>query len=222
MSDKIDSAISLDEMRRTLYSAVVCDALDALGYRKQSPLLRFPVRTTAAGVLVGRCKTTLWEDSAGADPDPYAEELAAVDSCTADDVVIVAARSLRSGTWGELLSTAARNAGCVGAIVDGCVRDVAMMRAMGFAVFARSTSPRDSRDRQRVIEYDVPVEIEGVTFRPGELVFADEDGVVVVPRQIEREALESAWKKVHEESEVREAIAAGMKAAEAYARYRVL
>ena len=68
-----------------------------------------------------------------------------------------------------------------------------------------------------MIEYDVPVEIEGVTFRPGELVFADEDGVVVVPRQIEREALERARKKVHDESEVREAIAAGMKAAEAYA-----
>src|SRR5439155_20935956 len=106
----------------------------------------------------GRCKTTWWADMAHADPKTYELELAAVDGCQPDDVLIAAANgSVRSGIWGELLTTAARNQGCVGAIVDGMVRDVAKMRAMQFPVFARGTCTYDSKDRQRVIDVDVPV-----------------------------------------------------------------
>src|SRR5919199_2969568 len=138
--------ITLPMMRQAFTSAVVCDALDAEGHPRQSP--RVPLRPlTVDTVLVGRCKTTLWADMAHPDPKPYELELIAVDSCRPDDVLIAAANgSLRSGVWGELLSTAARNAGCVGAIVDGAVRDVRRMRAMGFPVFARHTCPYDSKD----------------------------------------------------------------------------
>jgi regulator of RNase E activity RraA len=124
--------------------------------------------------------------------------------------------------WGELLSTACRNTGCVGAIVDGAARDVGKMRALGFPVFARGTSPYDSLHRQRVIDLDVPVEIAGVRFAPGDLVFADEDGVVVVPQTVEDEAIARAWKKVHSENEVRDAIRAGMKATDVFAKFGIL
>jgi regulator of RNase E activity RraA len=215
-------AITLDMMRQSLYSAVVADALDALGYKHQSP--RVPLRPlTSESLLVGRCKTTLWSDMAHVDPRPYELELAAVDGCRADDVLIAAAGgSMRSGIWGELLSTAARNQGCIGAIVDGAVRDVAKMRQMGFAVFARGTCVYDSQNRQRVIDLDVPVEIDGVRFSPGDLVFADLDGVVVVPRAIEEKAIRAAWDKVHAENVTRDAIRGGMKATEAYKKYGVL
>lgn len=209
-------------MRQSLFSAVVCDALDAEGLTHQSP--RVPLRPlTTAGVLVGRCRTTLWADMAHADPRPYALELRAVDACRPDDVLIAAAGgSMRSGIWGELLSTAARTAGCVGAIVDGAVRDQRRMRAMGFQVYARGQCIYDSKDRQRVIDLDVPVEIDGVAFAPGDLVFADEDGVVVVPRRVEDAVIRRAWEKVHAEDQVRKAIAGGMKATEAYATFGVL
>jgi 4-hydroxy-4-methyl-2-oxoglutarate aldolase len=214
--------ITLDQMRQSLYSAVVCDALDAEGLTRQSP--RVPLRPmTTAGVLVGRCRTTLWADMAHPDPRPYELELRAVDACRADDVLIAAAGgSVRSGIWGELLSTAAAKSGCVGAIVDGAVRDVRQMRAMQFAIYARATCIYDSKDRQRVIDLDVPVEIGGVAFAPGDLVFADEDGVVVVPRHAEDAVIRRAWEKVHAENRVREAIAAGMKASEAFATFGIL
>jgi regulator of RNase E activity RraA len=214
--------ITLDQMRQSLTSAVVCDALDAEGLPRQSP--RVPLRPlTTTSVLVGRCKTTLWADMAHTDPRPYDLELRAVDACRPDDVLITAAAgSMRSGIWGELLSTAAMNGGCVGAIADGAVRDVARMRAMGFAVFARGTCIYDSRDRQRVIDIDVPVEIDGVRFAPGDLVFADEDGVVVVPQHVEDAVIRRAWDKVHAENEVRDAIKAGMKATDAFAKFGVL
>ncbi|OWK43903.1 RraA family protein [Fimbriiglobus ruber] len=214
--------ITLAGMRACFTAAVVCDALDAEGYPRQSPRIRLEPLTTD-GVLIGRCKTTLWADMAHNDPRPYELELRAVDSCRPDDVLICAAGgSMRSGVWGELLSTAARNAGCVGVVVDGAVRDVVRMRHMQFPAFAKGTVIYDSKDRQRVIDFDVPVEIDGVTFAPGDLVVADADGVVVVPRAVEGKVIRRAWEKVHAETEVREAIRNGMKATEAFQRYGVL
>jgi 4-hydroxy-4-methyl-2-oxoglutarate aldolase len=214
--------ITLEMMRQSLYSAVVCDALDALGLRNQSP--RVPLRPlTVPGVVIGRCKTTLWADMFHEDPKPYELELQAVDSCQPDDVIIAAAGgSQHSGVWGELLSTAAKNRGCVGAIIDGAARDVAPMRRMGFPVFARGTCVYDSRDRQRVIDVDVPVEIDGVRFAPGDLVIADEDGVVVVPRQVEEKAIQCAWEKVNAENVVRDEIRAGARAADVFKKHGVL
>lgn len=222
MSAPMPSEITLTMMRESLYSAVVSDALDGLGFRHQSP--RVPLRPlTVTGLMVGRCKTTLWADMFHVDPKPYELELRAVDSCQPDDVVIAAAGgSVHSALWGELLSTASRNTGCVGAIVDGAVRDVRKMREMNYAVYARAVNVYDSLNRQRVIDLDVPVEIAGVRFSPGDLVFADEDGVVVVPREVEREAIGRAWEKVHAENQVRDAIRGGLKATEAFARYGIL
>lgn len=209
-------------MRAELYSAVVSDALDGLGYPHQSPRLPLPP-WTGGGLLVGRCKTTLWVDMAHVDPRPYELELQAVDACQPDDVLIAAAGgSMRSGIWGELLTTAAKNSGCVGAIIDGAIRDVNKIRPMNFPVYARGTCVYDSLNRQRVVDVDITVEIEGVTFAPGDLVFADEDGVVVVPQAVEQEAIQRAWAKVHAENEVRDAIRNGMKAVDAFAKYGVL
>ena len=222
MSTQNPPAITLDTLRRSLYSAVVADALDAFGRRHQSP--RISLRPlTCSGVLIGRCRTTLWADMAHADPQPYEKELQAVDGCRPDDVLIAAAGgSMRSGIWGELLSTASSNRGCVGAIIDGAVRDVSKMTAMGFPVFARGTCVYDSKDRQRVIDVDVPVEIEGVTFEPGDLVIADIDGVVVIPQEIEAQVVQHALDKVHGENAVRAALLEGMPATEAYRRFGVL
>jgi 4-hydroxy-4-methyl-2-oxoglutarate aldolase len=218
----VPKEITLSMVRESLYSAVLGDALDGLGYTNQSPSVELRPMTGCLKIA-GRCKTTLWADMAHADPKPYELELIAVDGCKTDDVLIAAAAgSMRSGIWGELLSTAARNSGCVGAIVDGAVRDVTKMTAMGFPVFARGTNIRDSLNRQRVVDIDVPVEIGGVVCHPGDLVMIDVDGMIVVPQAIEREALQRAWAKVHDENITRDAILNGMKAVDAYKKYGVL
>ncbi len=158
-----------------------------------------------------------------ADPSPYELELQAVDNCQPGDVLVAAAGgSGRSGIWGELLSTAARNSGCSGALVHGAIRDVRQIREMQFPVFATSTCVYDSMNRQRVIDLDVPVEMKGVVFEPGSLVFCDPDGVVVVPLEVEREAIDRALEKVEAENVTRNEILKGMKAGEAYRKYGVL
>lgn len=94
--------------------------------------------------------------------------------------------------------------------------------AMEFPVYARARCIYDSLNRQRVIDLDVPVEIDGVVFAPGDLVVADADGVVVVPQKVEAEVLRLALAKVQGENRVRDAIRKGMSATEAYATFGVL
>lgn len=214
--------ITLDMIREKLFTAVVSDALDSAGYREQS-IANLLKPMTGVNLLVGRARTTAWEDIDHEDPAPYELELQAVDGCQPHDVLIAAAEgSERSGIWGELLSTAARNRGCVGAIVHGAIRDIAPMREMEFPVFASSACPYDSLHRQRVTAVDIPVTIGGLTFNPGDLVIADEDGLVVVPAAVEREVIRAAWEKVHAESVTRDAIRGGMSAGEVYQKYGVL
>lgn len=218
----MSQTITLPMMRESLYSAVVADALDSVGLRNQSP--RLPLRPfTGDQLLVGRCRTSLWADMFHADPRPYELELKAIDACQPDDVMVCAAAgSMHSALWGELLSTAAQNGGCVGAIVDGATRDIAKIRPMSFPVYARGTSVYDSLHRQRAIDLDVPVEIGGVKFSPGDLVFADLDGIVVVPLEVEAEVIRRAWDKVHTENRIRDAIRGGMKATKAFETFGVL
>tara|TARA_R110002095_G_scaffold10009_1_gene15169 strand:+ start:1060 stop:1728 length:669 start_codon:yes stop_codon:yes gene_type:complete len=222
MNKPLPESITLDMMRESLHSAIICDALDSIGLTNQSPRKELLPMTVEA-VVVGRCKTSLWADMYHVDPRPYELELQAVDSIEADEVIIAAASgSMRSGIWGELLSTVVKHRGCVGAIIDGAVRDVRQMRSMQFPVWAVGTSPYDSKDRQRIIDVDVPVEIGGVVFSPGDLVFADVDGIAVVPQAVETEVIQLAWVKVHEENIFRDSIKNGMSATEAFAKYGIL
>ena len=213
---------TFSQLRDVLYSAVVADACDQFGLREQSLRCELPIRTTS-NVLIGRCRTSVWEDLDQEDPSPYELELKLVDSCQPDDVVINAASgSKRSGIWGELLSTAAANRGCAGVIVDGAVRDIGKMRNMEFAVFAASACVYDSCHRQRVTAMDQPVAVGGVTIHSGDIVIADEDGVVIVPQSQANEILNAAWEKVFAENVTRDAIKAGMGAVAAYAKYGIL
>ena len=213
---------ALDEIRDRLYSAVIADALDALGFRQQSPTIEFKA-FAHIHKMVGRAKTTLWADLYHEDPKPYELELQAVDACQPGDVLVAAAAgSTRSGIWGELLSTAAKNRGCRGALVHGAIRDIAQIRAMQFPVFATASSIYDSLHRQRVTDLDVVVEMGGVKIEPGSLVFCDIDGIVIIPLEVEEEVLVRAMEKVDAENVTRDAIKAGMKATEAYKKYGVL
>lgn len=216
------SDFTLSHLRQHLYSAVVSDALDAAGYRNQCLDVALH-HYTGSNTLLGRARTSLWEDIDFTDPEPYKLELELVDDCQLDDIIIAAAHgSTRSGIWGELLSTAANNRGCVGAIIHGAVRDIAPMRRMGFTVFASAACPYDSLHRQRVISRDSPVQIGSVTIHRGDLILADEDGCVVIPQAIAPQILQAAWDKVHAENTVRDAIRDGMSASAVFEKFGIL
>src|SRR6185295_14733910 len=124
--------------------------------------------------------------------------------------------------WGELLTTAALQRGAVGAVTDGFVRDVRAIRNMKFPVFHGGIAPLDSKGRGKVVAIDVPIECAGVRIEPGDLIFGDVDGVVVVPRRAEDEVLSRAFQKVASENRTRDELLQGAKLGEVFDRYGVL
>lgn len=164
-------------------AALVSDALDELGLREQvmAPGL---LPLTAGTVLTGPVLTVQVETTTTVlDPDdPYRSEIEAVGALRPGHVPLYSApQGNRAALWGELFSHAALSQGAAGAIVDGFVRDTRQMRALGFPVFSRGTSPLDTRARARVSDVGSPLVVGGVSVATGDVVVADDDGVVVVP-----------------------------------------
>jgi len=215
---------TLDAVRSTLFASVLSDCLDQAGYRRQALPSRIrPLDDTA--VMVGRARTAAFMEVYHAPPgdNPYALEIALVDSLQLGEIPVFACSNpLRVGPWGELLSTAAKVRGAAGALMDGCVRDIKAIRAMGFPVFHGGIAPLDSKGRGKIMAIDVPVECGGVEVRSGDLVFGDADGVVVVPQRAEQAVLALAFEKVRGERNTLRDLQRGDKLADVFARYGIL
>ena len=203
-----------------LYTPVVADVLDRLGFRNQSfhPRVRpiWPDAKAAGFALT--VQTVPARELAPA--HPYAGELAAVDSLQPGDVLVVSESAC--SFWGELLSTAARYRGCRGVILDGPTRDSRAILDMGFPVFHVGFHPADSLGRLDVVGHNLPVNCGGVLVYPGDLVLADHDGVVAIPLAAAEETLKLAEEKVSGENLVRTALAGGMSTQEAFAKFGIL
>jgi regulator of RNase E activity RraA len=150
-------------IERNLYTAVLSDALDDLGIRDRAMYEHLrPVSDDL--VFAGWARTVSCVDLHYTPEDPYALEIEALDSVLPGEVVVVGTgESKRNAPWGELLSTAAMARGARGAVVDGLIRDVKKILALGFPVFAAGMKPVDSRGRGVVMGYNVPVECGRVT-----------------------------------------------------------
>ena len=211
-----------DMMEDQLYAAVISDALDAAGYREQA--LRHTIRPlNATTIVVGRAMPVLCVDVYEIPDEPYQQEIAAVDSLKQNDVFVCSTnQSTRNCIWGELLSTAARARGARGAIIDGFIRDARQILEMGFPVFTTGLSPVDSNGRGDVIAYNVPIECGGVTVNPGDIVFGDADGVVVIPQAAETEVITAAVEKVSGENRTRDELRTGATLREVYDKYGIL
>ena len=205
-----------------LYTAVIADSLDELGYRQQA--MREDLRPLFPNAcFAGWARTIACVDMFHVPEDPYAKEIEAVDSFLAGEVAVVStADSKRNAPWGELLSTAARARGARGAVVDGLVRDVRKIEAIGFPVFARGIKPVDSRGRGIVVDYNVPVDCGGVLVNPGDLVFADYDGVMVIPAEVLPEVIRLATDKATRENHTRDELMRGAYLRDVYEKYGVL
>lgn len=205
-----------------LYTAVIADALDELGFhdRAMSENLR-PLSPEAK--FAGWARTILCHDVHYRPANPYELEIEAVDSILPGEAVVVSTgESRRNAPWGELLSTAAQARGARGAVVDGLVRDVRIIQQLGFGVFATGIKPVDSIGRGVVIDYNVPVLCGGIVVTPGDLVFADYDGVVVIPVSVVDQVIELALRKVTKENHSRTALKNGAYLRDVYAKYGVL
>ena len=213
-----------DWIRQHLYVAAVCDILDGLGYQQQAMHQRLRPLDSANCVFVGRARTIRWmETDYVVEEDPYGVEIEAMDSLKPGDVPIHSTDyGGTNAPWGELMSTVAKRNGAVGCVCDSQIRDCQKIIKIGFPVFYRGIRPLDSKGRARVMAYDVSVKCGEVLVHPGELVFADFDGVVAVPKTVEEEVLRLAQEKIGKENDSRRGLLMGRTLRDVYNQYRVL
>jgi len=211
-----------DMMRDRLSAAVISDVIDSLGAREQA--MRADIRPVYPGaIVVGRAYTALTADIFKVIDDPYQKEIEAVDSLKPNDVMVVCTnQSKRTCFWGELLSTAAQARGARGIVIDGYTRDVAQITAMKFPAFATGMRVVDSAGRSIVIDHGCPVNCGDVIVKPGDIIFGDIDGVIVVPKELEKEVIPLALEKAGKEDLLREELRKGTLLRDAYNKYGVL
>ncbi len=216
--------------RRELFSAVIGDVMDTMGLQNQflPPEIQ-PLRDDM--IVVGRAATVLAADDVGGEgPDrittslnrPFGLMLRALDELKPNDVYVCTGNSPRYALWGELMSTAARNRGAVGCVVNGYSRDTRGILALGFPTFSMGRYAQDQRARGKVIDIGCAIRFGQVLVRPGDVIFGDVDGVCVIPREAEEEVLARALEKATGERRVFEAIKKGMGAQEAWDKFGIL
>jgi regulator of RNase E activity RraA len=217
-------------LKEELFTAVVGDVLDAMGYRRQFlPAGIRPLDSSAkiAGRAMPVLEADVHSDGTPQSGGPLAQKpfglmLEALDDLKPAEIYIATGASLRYALWGGLMSTRATHLKAAGAILDGYVRDAAEIEALGFTVFCRGLYAQDQGPRGKVIDFRSAIEIDGVRIEPGDLLYGDREGVLVIPRAAEEEAIRRALEKARTEGAVAVAIRGGMSACEALAKFGVM
>ena len=216
-----------ETIRQKLFTAVVGDVLDTLGYRKQ--FLPQPIKPLVPDTkLVGRAMTVLEADYLDGDGNgplsdkPFGVMFKALDDLKPGEIYIASGSSFDYALWGGLMSTRAQHLNAAGAILNGFIRDTAEIRKLGFPVFSRGSYAQDQGVRGKVLDYRVPISVEGVLVNDGDLIFADDEGVLIIPAAVETEAVSAALDKVATENKVAIAIRGGMSTQEAFETFGVM
>lgn len=215
-------------MKKYLYTAVVGDIMDQMGfYRQFLPPQIAPVNSEM--ILAGRAMTVLEMDACAqvnghnqALNQPFGLMLAALDDLKENEVYICSGSSMPYALVGEIMASRAKYLGAAGFVVNGYIRDTRGILNLDFPVFAFGRYSQDQAPRGRVIDYRVPINIENVHINPGDIVFGDMDGVLILPQEIEREVLIRAYTKATGEKTVLNAINSGMSASNAFEKYGIM
>ena len=208
-------------MISVLYTPVIGDILDGLGYSHQ--FLPQPIQPISVDMrMVGRALPVQIADAWGKQDAPFGRMTEALDSILPGEIYIATGGSMNCAGWGEIMTATARMRKGAGAIIDGFHRDTPKVLEQNWPVFSRGRFAQDAAVRSKVVDFRCPIEIEGVKILPGDLVFGDLDGVVVIPRKVEDEVIELAIEKATGEKVVRKAIESGMSSTDAFHKFGIL
>lgn len=216
--------------QRELFTCVVGDVMDKLNLQHQflPPQIR-PLREDM--VVIGRAMPVLAVDVFTEKIEGSANQLMnksfglmleALDDLHTNEIYVNTGSSPRNALWGELMSARARKLGSRGAILNGYVRDTKAIVKMNFPTFGFGSYGQDSAPRYKVVDFRIPVEIGAVRVRPGDILFGDVDGVLLVPGEAEAEVFSKALEKARGEKLVRKAIEEGSSAVDAFAKFGIM
>lgn len=211
------------EIKDKLFAPCILDILDEMGYREQG--MEYTIRPMVVDdtKIMGPAFTIMAAEVYKIPDEPFKNELAALDRMSKGQILVGTTQgSMGSAFFGELIATRCMYQGVEGAIIDGCTRDTAYIERMKFPLYYKGISPLDSMGRMDVIADSVPIRCGGVLVNPGDIIYADRDGIAVIPQEIVDEVIERTLHKLSMEDIVRKELASGMGATEVYAKYHVL
>jgi len=216
-------------IRRELFVALVGDVLDKLGFQHQflHPSLK-PVDPET--VILGRAMPVLEADCFGEremgnnplSTRPFGLMFEALDDLKHHEVYVCAGASHRYALWGGLMSTRALQCGAAGAVVHGFHRDTREILRLRFPVASFGSYAQDQGPRGKVVDWRVPIEMDGVRIRPGDVIYGDRDGVLVVPAEAVNEAFAGAFEKARGENAVLKALEQGMSTVQAFETFGIM
>jgi regulator of RNase E activity RraA len=208
-------------LRDRLFTPVVGDILDRERYWHQ--FLPQPIKPIDPKFrLVGRAFPVQIADAAGPQSKPFGRLTEALDALQSGDIYLATGGSMNCAAWGEIMTATARTRGGAGAVIDGYHRDTPRVLEQNWPVFSRGSFAQDAGVRSSVVDFRCPVEIGGVFVEPGDIVFADIDGVLVIPHAVEQRVVQLALEKVSGEKIVRHEIESGSTSTDVFSRYGIL
>lgn len=216
-------------MRRDLNSAVIGDILDQMGFRRQ--FLPHGIAPLAPSTTIaGRAMPVLEQDIPDAQIDgtgaptrnAFGLMFRALDSLQPGEIYLASTPSLGYALWGGLMTTRALHLGAAGAILNGFARDADEIARLGLPVFCRGLYAQDQAPRGKVVDMRCPLQVGQARVEPGDLMFGDREGVLVIPRAAEREAIARSFEKLATENKVADAIRGGMGTVEAFDTFGVM
>jgi regulator of RNase E activity RraA len=216
--------------RQELFPALVGDVLDKLGYLHQFlPQKLKPIRSDM--VVIGRAMPALEVDLLGDEveltknPDPkkpFGIMFEALDDLKEEEIYICTGSSHSYALWGGLMSTRAIKLKAGGAVLNGFSRDTNEILRLNFPIFSLGTYAQDQGVRGKVVDFRVPIVWDGIKINPGDIIFGDQDGVLVVPKELEEEAFAGAFKKAHCEKLVLRALQEDMSTVDAFEKFGIM
>jgi 4-hydroxy-4-methyl-2-oxoglutarate aldolase len=214
--------LQYNEKLEQLYTAVIMDVMDQMGVRVQcmDPAVKPMVPSMRTW---GEAVTLYFETVTEVPERPFQLEMEVLDDALEGQVIVAQCNAVeRSAFFGGLLANAAMGRKVAGCIADGGARDYNEIVELGFPTFCTALSPYDSCGRMDGKERDLPIICGGIRVTPGDLVFGDVDGVVVVPQDMAAEVIAKAWEKVQGENTVREELRAGASVVKTFEKYGIL
>ena len=203
-------------LKDQLYSGILCDVMDQMGYRSQA-ISRKIRPVTDETVIFGPAFTSIGTEVYSMPEDPLTAQCRVVDQLGEGEVYVLVTRgNFNCALFGELFATAVRQRGGVGVLLDGLARDIKQIKTMDFPLFYAGTDPRTSKGRCEINECQIPIVIDGVTIKPGDIIFGDFDGVAVVPAEIADKVFEKAQVTIRKEDEVRDGLLHGKSLVDVY------
>ena len=216
--------LNFEEYKTKLYSAVLADTLDSLGYHKQT--LTPGIKSIKPDVIIcGLARIGLYMPIYHDDENTnvYEYEIELIDSLLEGEVCVLSCNNNKNiAPWGELLTTRAQYLKAAGCLTDGCIRDSSAIRKMNFPIFSNGTNPVDTKFRGKMIMSDVPAEVGGVLIKSGDLIFGDQDGLVSIPAKLIDEVVEKSYQKVSQENTVRKELKEGKSLKEVFLKHGIL